>query len=484
MAMGDIDLITKIYDKLSLGELMKCRDYLSTAIMAARGRREHEFNSKKVEDFVLVDGDFVLDSVDAAGVVADLECLNFKPNKTHPVTKWLTTSGLTYSWDANKGHQTVKQPVNLEDSSFIHKLMLELNKKLGVEFNSCLASYYSDGSVYARLHDDNEESLDQSVPISVVSFGSERVIDFLHKGADGRSKAAHSITAVDGGLYSMLPGCQEYFKHRVNKADKNKTSNSGRFSLSFRRIKLTSDPDGTPPLSTPVKNLVEMFDSRSLPNNSMNSVDDEVFKTPPSTTPKKKKTTVLFGTSITLNIHKRVGKLQNGRKFVNVSNWGAKICNIRSHLQDFHDTHEAATDVEKIIFSLGTNDIKFARRGVSHLKRHIIELIEKAKFLFPDAIILFQCCLPIRNIYNYTVKNVLNFNSMLKSLCYDLNCVYVDCFRLFLSADESDHNHSLFYDWLHLHWNGKGVLGNFLCHVINQNSYLCCDSKPLERVRF
>jgi alkylated DNA repair dioxygenase AlkB len=484
--MGDVDLITKIFDKLSLGELMKCRDHLSTAIMTARGRREHEVNSKRVQDYVVVDKDFAMDTVAAAGVVADLECLNFRPNKTHPVTKWLTTSGLTYSWDANKDHQTVKQPVNLEDSKFIHTLMLELNKKLGVTFNSCLASYYSDGTVYARLHDDNEESLDQSVPITVVSLGGERVIDFLHKGADGRSKPAHSITAVDGGLYSMLPGCQEYFKHRVNKANKNSNLGLGRFSLSFRRIKTTSDPVNISPSSTPVKLLVQMFDNTSVANNSMNSVelDDGVFKTPPSTTPKKKKTTVLFGTSITLNIHKRVDKLKNGRKFVNVSNWGAKICNILSHLQDFHDTHDAATDVEKIIFSLGTNDIKFARRGVSHLKRHVIVLIEKAKFLFPDATILFQCCLPIRNIYTYTVKNVLNFNSMLKSLCYDLNCVYVDCFRLFLSADESDHNHSLFYDWLHLHWNGKGVLGNFLCHVINQNSYLYCDSRPLERLRF
>jgi alkylated DNA repair dioxygenase AlkB/endonuclease/exonuclease/phosphatase family metal-dependent hydrolase len=235
--MGDVDLITKIFDKLSLGELMKCRDHLSTAIMTARGRREHEVNSKRVQDYVVVDKDFAMDTVAAAGVVADLECLNFRPNKTHPVTKWLTTSGLTYSWDANKDHQTVKQPVNLEDSKFIHTLMLELNKKLGVTFNSCLASYYSDGTVYARLHDDNEESLDQSVPITVVSLGGERVIDFLHKGADGRSIPAHSITAVDGGLYSMLPGCQEYFKHRVNS-----NLGLGRFSLSFRRIKTTSDP--------------------------------------------------------------------------------------------------------------------------------------------------------------------------------------------------------------------------------------------------
>ena len=275
----------------------------------------------------------------------------------------------------------------------------------------------------------------------------------------------------------MLPGCQQYFKHKV-KPDNN--IRSKRYCLSFRRMLPPVDPNIVPAvftITTPVKNLVKKFEDGNFSSDNIvappETSNDDVFKTPPSspTSPMRKKTTVLFGTSITWDIQKRMGKLAAGRKFINVSNRGAKIKDIIIHLQDFHDTSAVAGDVEKIIFSLGTNDIKFSRRGVNHLKRYLVDLIDKAKSLFPGAIILFQCCLPIRDLYWYTVDNVLDFNKMLKSLCFNFNCVYVDCFRLFLSADEKDHNTGLFYDWLHLNWNGKGILCNFLYYVINQNSY-------------
>ncbi len=74
-----------------------------------------------------------------------------------------------------------------------------------------------------------------------------------------------------------------------------------------------------------------------------------------------------------------------GRRFVNVSVSGAKIKHIRENVMDFYQSHEAANDVEKIILSFGTNDIKYSRRGVQHLKRYINELLSDTKRLFPDA---------------------------------------------------------------------------------------------------
>ena len=500
--MGDVELVNLILQKLSVEDLLKCKDLLTSAINHAYARRNAEIKSKKAVDFVKHGEDckeFRLDPSDLlyGGIAADLVSLKLKPNGTHPVTKWLTSDGQAYSWQSNNGHCTVKDPVDIKESSFIHDAMKEINSKFGVNMNSCLVSYYSKGSVYARLHDDSENSLDQNEPICVVSLGAERTIEFFHQGQDGRSKCVHSITPPDGSLYVMLPGCQQNFKHRV-KSDSQ--INKGRYCLSFRRILPSVEPS-TPQagahtattvltISTPVKDVVKQIDggmwatrtvksdtslvspnvSLVTPPPSSNKWNDS-FKTPPTSPPKRKKTTVLFGTSMTLNVHKRIGKLAAGRNLVNVSNRGAKIRDILIHVQDFHDTHEAADDIEKIIFSLGTNDIKFSRRGVNHLKHFVIELIDRTKYLFPGAIILFQCCLPIRNLYWYTASNVLDFNTMLKSLCYDLNCVFVDCFHLFLSADRMDHNTSLFYDWLHLNWNGKGILGNWLTYVIKQNSY-------------
>ena len=65
----------------------------------------------------------------------------------------------------------------------------------------------------------------------------------------------------------------------------------------------------------------------------------------------------------------------------------------------------------------------------------------------------------------------MEFNKMLRGLCYDYNCVYVDFFRNFLAADERDFNPSLYRDWLHLNWDGKVILCNWFKYIIEQTSY-------------
>ena len=231
----------------------------------------------------------------------------------------------------------------------------------------------------------------------------------------------------------------------------------------------------TTSVSSPIKSLINQFENRvpTSPNQHQSAPDlFEDFVAPKnySNPPKKKRTTVIFGTSITKNIDARKLGLK-GRRVINISQSGAKIKHIKENVEYFHKINKSAYDVEKIIFSLGTNDVKYSRRGVKHLKRYLIDLINRTKMLFPGAIIMFQCCLPIRNIYWYTAPNVLNFNNLLCSLCQDFNCVYIDCFRDFLDEDGLDYNRYLFYDWLHLNDDGLGVLGSWLKAIINVNSY-------------
>ncbi len=108
---------------------------------------------------------------------------------------------------------------------------------------------------------------------------------------------------------------------------------------------------------------------------------------------------------------------------------------------------------------------------MSHLRKYLVRLIELTKNIFPAAIVLFQCCLPIKPIYSYIAKNVLEFNRLLRNLCLDNNCVYIDCFRDFLTRDLRDPNNELYYDWLHLNRQGNGVLSIWLKFVVNENSY-------------
>ena len=93
------------------------------------------------------------------------------------------------------------------------------------------------------------------------------------------------------------------------------------------------------------------------------------------------------------------------------------------------------------------------------------------KELFPAAIILFQSCIPIKCVYSYIARNVLDFNAMLRDLCLDYNCVFVDCFRVFLGHNGSEVNTDLYHDWLHLNNRGVGVLSTWLKFLVNQNSF-------------
>ena len=125
--MGDVQFVNQIFDKLSIGDLLKCKDILTSAINHAYARRDTEIKSKQPEDFVKLEKGVDLDSTLYGGIAADVESLNLKPNKTFPVTKWLTSNGQAYEWESNSGHKTIKNPVNIEDSKFIYELMLEIN---------------------------------------------------------------------------------------------------------------------------------------------------------------------------------------------------------------------------------------------------------------------------------------------------------------------------------------------------------------------
>ena len=74
-------------------------------------------------------------------------------------------------------------------------------------------------------------------------------------------------------------------------------------------------------------------------------------------------------------------------------------------------------------------------------------------------------------MYPYTAGNVIEFNSILKDLCVQNNCVYLVCFKDFLTYDRTFCNVDLYHDWLHLNNKGVGVLSTWLKHVVNENSF-------------
>ena len=86
-------------------------------------------------------------------------------------------------------------------------------------------------TVNARLHKDDEKSLDKSQPIAVVSTGAVRRVEFVDNNQESFRSNALVLEPKDCSLYVMKPGCQERLRHRVRMDRRIKEP---RISISFR----------------------------------------------------------------------------------------------------------------------------------------------------------------------------------------------------------------------------------------------------------
>ena len=165
--MGDIGLVKQCLHKLSLEDLLKCKDFVTSAINHAYAQRRDETLSKHAVDFVKMEPGYGTDTTLYGGLVADLESLDLKSGKSSVATTWLTNTGQPYAWKTGSSRQTIKAPGKIEDSRFIHDAMMDINSKYGLRMNPCLVSHYKNGEVAAGLHDDNEDSFGGGVSTSL-----------------------------------------------------------------------------------------------------------------------------------------------------------------------------------------------------------------------------------------------------------------------------------------------------------------------------
>lgn len=116
-----------------------------------------------------------------------------------------------------------------------------LEARLGFRYNACLLNYYEDGDEHASWHSDDDPWLDQSYPISSVTFGATR--DFLvrPRESDWMGSANFTVDAEagvraiplsSGSLITMNPGAQDAWRHAVPPSP----GAGERINLTFRRI--------------------------------------------------------------------------------------------------------------------------------------------------------------------------------------------------------------------------------------------------------
>ena len=318
------------------------------------------------------------------------------------------------------------------------------------ETNSCLISLYPSGNTNTRIHSDNNAYICPETSICNFSFGDERSIAFFNS-KQHSSPPIQTIVLENKSMLVMQPGTQERLKHVILP---NTDSTDARLCLSYRKV-------------VPL-----------LP---------ECNSGPDTTDPKSPDATVLIGTSITKRINpaKIVGKF-NKATFINCSTSGDTIRHASdkidrlyagSGLVDHEDKPVPADlNIKNIIISVGTNDVRRKRNGVTDLYHPFLALLTKTRKLFPRANIYVQSLIPMGMEFRWTPANVLGFNALQRKCTREVtNCTYVDIFDQFLDRSEGRAARypirDLFYDTLHPSYKGRGIIARAFISIVRERNF-------------
>ena len=482
-------------------------------------------NKQSATDLVEYEVDF-LSKIERDSLYNECKSLNFNRYTSSDAVqnKFLSPFSEPYIWDSVKG-PVVNKAIAIDDFPVVKDILAKVNTKFESELNCVLISYYKNGSVNCRLHRDDEASLDASQPIVVVSIGATRRVEFLDNDRESWMASDLILDPTDCSMYVMHAGCQQNCRHRVRM---DKKVHHERLCFSFRafvpaakRSLAFSTPASAyrPPAPKSVKSdpLTKTLDfhtpnAADTPNSKQASKSNIATSQSPISSKSKQpvdpqmqkslgyspfpdkgvsfqssyyasteshqqhsransKYCILFGTSITRDINSTLMSKGN-RKFINCSTSGANIYDISKLAQDFYHENSSIIDqIDKIIISVGTNDIKFFNGHKydinARFRPHLINLVKSLKHMYPHAQIIFQCVLPIRVMYNYTASSVEQFNRLLFNVCERYGCIFFDCFDKFL--DGWDYNKEFYRDSFHLNEHGLKLLCRDYKYIVHRN---------------
>ena len=178
---------------------------------------------------------------------------------------------------------------------------------------------------------------------------------------------------------------------------------------------------------------IEAFEEMSKANvsPSLKLDNTKVHNSMENTKVQKSAVTLIIGDSISQRL---IGdKLGKGTKsIVNLSKGGAKIVHVQKQIQEFHDKFGSSKNVEKLFVCVGTNDIRYCRNGIQHLRSHLKRLSSKIKELYPNATVFLQPVLPQIAMVRATIHNILDYNRTLHELCLSEKFFYLNIFKEFV----------------------------------------------------
>ena len=352
-------------------------------------------------------------------------------------TQWINSKDEVYNFG------NVSHPAKSFDEFPKIKELLDLVNNCGEttgDLDSCLVTCYSNSKTSLSLHADDEAEIDQNSSIATISFGIDRTIEFKRKfnKRRGRAPVEFSYELQHGSICIMRPGCQQALKHRVDKGVHVVNGCNIRYSISFRKLtssESTSFIQSTK-TSSPVKNTITL--SENLINNNKlldapvaSNCDNSKSNLP------RENVSLIAGDSFTARLDPfKLGR--DKKRVINVSRGGNKIKQVMDSLDEYYLVCPPQYNIDQLFICVGTNDIRNCKtNGVRHLRNPLIQLISKAKLLFPSANIFLQTLLPLPIAdfnFNYVVSNVMEYNALIEELCHSEHVYILDVFWSFVEA--------------------------------------------------
>ena len=435
-------------DLLSSSSFEDLNDMLD-AVKAEISKRQ-----PKPVDLIELIPDFCTDEVLIDSLWAECDSLGLPNSRNKVSTQWLSTTSEPYIYkDVNPVHSAK----DINQYPAIKKLLSFVNASDSVvgPLDACLVLKYPSPAAALSLHADDEPLIDQTKSICPFSLGSKRTIEFFSTGK--RSKCVYDTDLNSSSLLVMKPGTQQTLKHciRAEQVSKLLPCDQGvRYCLSFRAIdknltaQHTVKPDTVKPVSVSEPELV----------------------------PPKRRICVVAGDSFAA----RLDPIRLGKKKVEVRNiavGGSKIADVEKQLEQFIMSNDDVI-IEKVIISVGTNDIRYCRHGVDHLKGPLKKLCRTIELLTPGTKIFFQSLLPLplkHRFDNTTPGNVKAFNRLLFNICKFKRMYFIDVLNSFLGPniwgcqlrDESLFN----VNDIHPNTRGLGKLASFYSYALTSRYF-------------
>ena len=339
-----------------------------------------------------------------AAVMAECMTLDLPDALRKASSQWLSCTDEPYVYaDANPVHHAK----NIKEFPAICQVLDNINadSRFNGLLDSCLILKYACDATSVSLHADDEDCFDQTKSICNFSIGVTRTLEFVSKSGN---KPVTAVNMENGSITHMKPGTQQALKHMV-RGSSSRAPNL-RFSLSFRSLAkhspvgVNANPGEEGKSAVPIIKLVEDT-SAPAPLQKASS--------PP------RRVCLVAGDSYAA----RLDTVKLGRNVVcvdNVAKGGAKMHQVIKQLEDYAKDHTDHVIVEKVLVSVGTNDIRNCHNGVEHLKGKFKALCGKIAELYPNSRVYFQSLIPLPCLSQFdwiSNSNVLEFNKLLFYEC-------------------------------------------------------------------